>query len=82
MVTTSVLERGVTLKNLQVIVLHADEENIYDAATLIQIAGRVGRKKGFEKGDVLFLGEKKTESIKSAIGEIEKSNENLQSLLS
>ena len=82
LVTTSVLERGVTLKNLQVIVLHADEENIYDAATLIQIAGRVGRKKGFEKGDVLFLGEKKTESIKSAIGEIEKSNGNLQSLLS
>ena len=81
LVTTSVLERGVTVKNLQVLVYHADEEEIYDAATLIQIAGRVGRKKNFEEGNVLFFGERKTKAIKEAIKEIEKTNGDLQGLL-
>ena len=43
LVTTAVLERGVTVKDLQVIVFKADHP-IYDAASLIQIAGRAGRK--------------------------------------
>lgn len=43
LVTTSILERGVTVKNLQVIIYEADHLN-YDRGTLIQISGRVGRK--------------------------------------
>lgn len=43
-VTTAVLERGVTIKDLQVIVYHADS-GIYDSHALVQISGRVGRKK-------------------------------------
>ncbi len=70
LVTTSVLERGVTFKNLQVIVLEADEESIYNSATLIQIAGRVGRKMDAPKGDVIFLAEVETLSIRRAIDEI------------
>ena len=41
--STSVLERGVTIKNLQVIVFNAEHE-LYDEKSLIQISGRVGRK--------------------------------------
>ena len=44
LVTTAVLERGVTVKDLQVIVFNADHV-LYTSAALIQIAGRAGRKK-------------------------------------
>lgn len=70
LVTTSVLERGVTFKNLQVIVTDSDETSIYDSSTLIQISGRVGRKIGATEGDVIFLAEKESRSMRKAIDEI------------
>jgi competence protein ComFA len=70
LVTTSVLERGVTIRGLQVIVYEADEESIYDSSTLIQIAGRAGRKADAPNGDVIFLAEKETKSINDARREI------------
>ncbi len=70
LITTSVLERGVTFKNLQVIVTNADEDDIYDSSTLIQIAGRVGRKTDAPGGDVIFLAERNTDSMRRAINEI------------
>lgn len=76
LVTTSVLERGVTLKNLQVIVFESDH-SIYDKATLIQIAGRVGRKMDAPEGDVIFLANKTTPSMKAAINEIKDKNKEL-----
>lgn len=82
LVTSSVLERGVTVKDLQIIVINADRENIYDAATLIQIAGRAGRKFDAPEGDVYFLYEKETEAIKDAIKEIKYCNTFLQTVLS
>ena len=70
LVTTSVLERGVTIKNLQVIVVGADEKKIYGSSTLIQIAGRVGRKSDAPDGEVIFLADKTTEEMGNAIKEI------------
>lgn len=75
LITTSILERGVTLKDLQVIVYLADHE-LYDKASLIQIAGRVGRKKESPYGKVLFIGKEKNEEIISAIEEIDRINTN------
>ena len=77
--TTVVLERGVTVKDLQVIVCNADH-SIYDKHALIQIAGRVGRKKDAPEGEVIFLAKKLTRAIQDTISDIEKSNESLQSL--
>ena len=74
LVTTSVLERGVTVKDLQVIVLYADREDIYDSSTLIQIAGRVGRKLDAPKGDVWFFANERTKSMDKAIFEIQYCN--------
>ena len=71
LVTTSVLERGVTVKNLQVLVYHADEKRVYDSSTLIQIAGRAGRKMDAPSGEVIFYGEKGTNEMADAIKEIE-----------
>ena len=70
LVTTAVLERGVTIKNLQVIVFDSDSP-IYDSSALIQIAGRAGRKADAPTGEVLFLCDKETHSMKEAVREIE-----------
>lgn len=79
-VTTAVLERGVTVKDLQVIVYLADHR-IYDSYSLIQIAGRVGRKKDAPEGSVIFLANKSNDAIKSCIHEITRANEHLQKVL-
>ncbi|MFA6645294.1 MAG: helicase-related protein [Bacilli bacterium] len=80
LVTTAVLERGVTVKNLQVIVFESDHE-IYTTSALIQIAGRVGRKKDAPEGEVIFLSDKKTASMEGALCEIRAKNKNLPPML-
>ena len=72
-VTTSVLERGVTLSNLQVIV-YDSYKNVFDSQTLIQISGRVGRKKEFPNGEIIFLSYKKTKEMEDAIKTIIEEN--------
>ena len=76
LVTTSVLERGVTMRNLQVIICQSDHK-IYEKGTLIQIAGRVGRKADAPTGDVIFLCEKITPDMLDCIKEIKSNNEAL-----
>ena len=79
LVTTAVLERGVTVSNLQVIIYHADH-SIYDAASLIQISGRVGRKKDAPEGEVIFLAHTITKAMEEAIESISESNKNMQNM--
>ena len=73
LVTTAVLERGVTVKDLQVIVYRSDNR-IYDAAALIQIAGRAGRKYDAPTGEVIFLCNRITKGMVGAKKEIEYCN--------
>ena len=80
LVTTAVLERGVTVKDLQVIVYMSDHP-IYDSYSLIQIAGRVGRKKDAPEGEVIFLAREVNKEIKRAVEEISAANKKLQNLL-
>ena len=73
LVSTSVLERGVTFSNLQVIIY--DTYNpIYDVQTLVQISGRVGRKKEFPDGEVIFLSYKISRDMLDAINTIKEQN--------
>ena len=74
LVTTAVLERGVTIKDLQVIIFRADHP-IYDSAALVQISGRVGRKKDAPTGEIVYLCREITLSIVESIEEIKKCNE-------
>lgn len=76
LVTTAVLERGVTLKNLQVIVFNANHP-LYTSAALIQISGRVGRKKDAPTGEVVFIAKKETNEMAEAVNEINRANESL-----
>ncbi len=64
-VTSTIYERGITIPNLDVMVLHADNENIFDPQTLIQIAGRTGRLG--EGGRVLWVSKTKSRSMDTAI---------------
>lgn len=52
--TTTILERGVTFSNIDVIVI-GSEDGVYTTASLVQIAGRVGRKQDYPTGNVYFL---------------------------
>lgn len=73
LVTTSILERGVTVKDLQVIIFEAEHEN-YNKGTLIQMAGRVGRKIDAPNGEVIFIASYNTSSIKESIDKIKYEN--------
>ncbi|NGQ95624.1 DEAD/DEAH box helicase family protein [Brevibacillus sp. SYP-B805] len=79
LVTTTILERGVTIPDSDVIVLGADNP-VFDQASLVQIAGRVGRSAASPDGLVLFLLEKKTRAAIAAIREIKRMNRLAQSL--
>ncbi len=80
LVTTAVLERGVTVKDLQVIIYLADHE-IYDRYSLVQIAGRVGRKKEAPEGSVIYLARRNNIEIQKSIEDIRRANKTLQNLL-
>lgn len=71
--TTTILERGVTFQDIDVIVLGAEDQTFTEAA-LIQIAGRAGRHRDFPTGEVLFLHYGQTKALKNAIGQIKKMN--------
>ena len=73
-ITTTILERGVTFNNLQVLV-YKSNEFIFNKETLIQIAGRVGRTIDCPDGDVYFLANSITKEMKEAIKEIKKYND-------
>ena len=76
LVTTSILERGITLENLQVIVYDADHA-VFDKAMLLQMAGRVGRKTSAPSGAVIFLAKRKTAAMVGAIQETKDANTHL-----
>lgn len=76
LVTTAILERGVTIKNLQVIIYDSDHE-LYNEYNLVQIAGRVGRKFDAPEGEVIFLASKRTEAMQRAKDTIVSKNEYL-----
>ena len=73
LICTSILERGVTFSNVQVAVLQADHR-VFDKASLIQIAGRVGRDKDYPDGEVIFLCSRKNRMAVQARNEIRQMN--------
>jgi competence protein ComFA len=71
-VSSTVFERGITIPNLDVMVLYADNETIFDSQTLIQIAGRAGRLG--ETGRVIFVAKTASSSMKEAVKIIREMN--------
>ncbi|WP_088227163.1 DEAD/DEAH box helicase family protein [Desulfosporosinus sp. FKB] len=71
--STTILERGITLEGIQVVVLGADHP-VFDERALVQMAGRVGRTRKDPGGYVLFMAHLETTAIKKAIHWIEDQN--------
>jgi competence protein ComFA len=76
LITTAILERGITLANLQVI-LFAGDHPLMTTAMLIQMAGRVGRKKTAPTGKVIALVDYVTPALKEANAKITFANDHL-----
>lgn len=77
LLTTTILERGITIKNVQVAVIGA-EQAVFTASALIQISGRVGRNADFPTGDIVFFHHGLTVEMDMAIAEIKQMNEGEQ----
>ncbi len=65
LLTTTILERGVTFPNIDVAVVGA-EDVIFSESALVQIAGRAGRSKDYPGGMVTFFHYGKTEEMLKA----------------
>jgi competence protein ComFA len=66
LITTTLLERGLTFKHLDVMVLFADQQRVFSPETLVQIAGRVGRSAEDPDGRVWFVAETVSPAMKEA----------------
>ena len=73
LMTTTILERGVTFRDIDVIVLGA-EDRVFTEASLVQIAGRAGRHKDFPTGWVCFAHAGETKAIQGAVRQIRSMN--------
>lgn len=74
LLTTMILERGVTFENIDVWIMDAHHRSFTKAA-LIQISGRAGRKKEYPTGNVYWIAEGKTRAMLSALDDIKKQNQ-------
>lgn len=62
LLTTTILERGVTFPSIDVVVIDAGHQ-VFDEAALVQIAGRAGRSPADPTGEVLFFHDGKTDAM-------------------
>ncbi len=69
LVTTTILERGVTIPKSDVFILDADSP-LFDSAALVQMAGRAGRSLDDPAGRVVFAASEKTRSQADAVRQI------------
>ncbi|MFS1514853.1 DEAD/DEAH box helicase [Chengkuizengella sp. SCS-71B] len=73
LVTTTILERGVTVPNSDVYIIDADS-SMFDEAALVQMAGRAGRSAQYPDGKVYFFSNEKTKSQVTAMKQIKQMN--------
>lgn len=73
LITTTILERGVTFPNINVLVIGAEDRTFTEAA-LVQIAGRCGRSAAYPSGEVIFFHDGQTLAMKKARRQIQHMN--------
>lgn len=73
LVTTTILERGVTVPKTDVLVLYADDD-IFDESALVQMAGRSGRASSDPIGKVRYFAKDRTAAQVKAIKQIKMMN--------
>lgn len=75
LVTTTIMERGVTVPRVHVLVLDAGQETVFDAPTLVQIAGRCGRSPDYPTGEVWFVSRQISRAMEEARAQVRSFNE-------
>ena len=73
LVTTTILERGVTFPSVDVFVIEANHR-LFTRSALVQIGGRVGRSLERPTGDLFFFHDGSNLQMEKAIKEIKKMN--------
>lgn len=73
LITSTILERGVTFKNVNVLVIGA-EDRVFTEAALVQIAGRCGRSFKYPTGEVIYYHDGKSLAMKKAVKQIKRMN--------
>ena len=73
LVSTTILERGVTFPKVDVFVIDANHR-LFTKSALVQIAGRVGRNMERPTGELLYLAEGSSKEMMQAIKEIKEMN--------
>ena len=73
LVSTTILERGVTFPKVDVFVIEANHR-LFTKSALVQIAGRVGRSMERPTGELLYLAEGSSKDMTQAIKEIKEMN--------
>lgn len=72
-VCTTVLERGITIPDIQIMVIYG-EHRVFSKETLIQIAGRAGRIQPYVDGEVTIFAARKTKAINACIKQLKQDN--------
>ena len=80
LVTTSILERGVTFPEIDVYVLVADDP-VFSSSALVQIAGRAGRAQSRPTGRVVFWINCNCRQVNQAISQVKYLNRKGQRLI-
>ena len=65
LITTMILERGVTIPNIDVAIF-SSEHTVYEESALVQISGRVGRNPKWPTGEVIFFHHGITKAMEDA----------------
>lgn len=73
LVTTTILERGVTVAHAHVLILQADH-SVFDEAALVQMSGRCGRSAAFPHGLVRWVATENTRDQRRALKHIRQMN--------
>lgn len=74
LVSTSIMERGITVDGVDVIVLDADWEAVFDYRALVQMAGRAGRTASNPTGSVWFICSRVNKHMRTAVEMVDEMN--------
>lgn len=77
--TTTILERGITIDNLDVIIFNGDHQ-IFDYQTMIQICGRVGRSYLYPSGKITIYAKENSQKFTMVKNYITTANEDVSYL--
>lgn len=75
LVSTTIMERAITVPKANVMVLFADWKSVFTVSALIQMAGRAGRSLEYPEGSVWFVGQRVTAEMRQAKSRIQSLNQ-------